>query len=261
MEAAHISPELPIRWVVSADRTVEIKEEVTELGCDQANERILQDETPPSSITERGTNMKLPELKPVPVKPEVIKLEALLNEGEESHDLYANGEEGTELGSIQRKPRISQQEAIQIHPSSQHEPRSTAHIGGMYLNGCASGWIEDSDSVHQILSILAESVWCRPRSSDWGDRIGSGTFSYSAWIENFRMSKGTFNCICQALIPALERNTTNLRMCITVEMQVARALWKLATDVENRIVGLLFGVSKTSFCHAVYTVWQWTIDI
>ncbi|MGH0133055.1 UNVERIFIED_CONTAM: hypothetical protein FKN15_074866 [Acipenser sinensis] len=56
MEAAHISPELPIRWVVSADRTVEIKEEVTELGCDQANERILQEETPPSSITERGYN-------------------------------------------------------------------------------------------------------------------------------------------------------------------------------------------------------------
>ncbi|MGH0184757.1 UNVERIFIED_CONTAM: hypothetical protein FKN15_015887 [Acipenser sinensis] len=55
MEAAHISPELPIRWVVSADRTVEIKEEVTELGCDQANERILQEETPPSSITERGS--------------------------------------------------------------------------------------------------------------------------------------------------------------------------------------------------------------
>ncbi|MGH0183257.1 UNVERIFIED_CONTAM: hypothetical protein FKN15_011525 [Acipenser sinensis] len=59
MEAAHISPELPIRWAVSADRTVEIKEEVTELGCDQANERILQEETPPSSITERGTDMKL----------------------------------------------------------------------------------------------------------------------------------------------------------------------------------------------------------
>ncbi|MBN3275977.1 ZKSC2 protein, partial [Polyodon spathula] len=70
MEAAHISPELPIRWVVSADRTVEIKEEVTELGCDQANERILQEETPPSSITERGTDRKLSELEPVPIKDE-----------------------------------------------------------------------------------------------------------------------------------------------------------------------------------------------
>ncbi|MGH0155464.1 UNVERIFIED_CONTAM: hypothetical protein FKN15_029124 [Acipenser sinensis] len=60
MEAAHISPELPIRWVVSADRTVEIKEEVTELGCDQANERILQEETPPSSITERAGSQRWP---------------------------------------------------------------------------------------------------------------------------------------------------------------------------------------------------------
>ncbi|MGH0184829.1 UNVERIFIED_CONTAM: hypothetical protein FKN15_016206 [Acipenser sinensis] len=95
MEAAHISPELPIRWVVSADRTVEIKEEVTELGCDQANERILQEETPPSSITERGTDIKLvylgrgqasemssshikeetPELEPVPIKEESPVLE------------------------------------------------------------------------------------------------------------------------------------------------------------------------------------------
>ncbi|XP_058873916.1 zinc finger protein 431-like isoform X2 [Acipenser ruthenus] len=97
MEAAHISPELPIRWVVSADRTVEIKEEVTELGCDQANERILQEETPPSSITERGIGMKLvrlgrreesemassritveaPELKPALIKEESPVLESV----------------------------------------------------------------------------------------------------------------------------------------------------------------------------------------
>ncbi|XP_041093573.1 uncharacterized protein LOC121305943 [Polyodon spathula] len=97
METAHISPELPVRWVVSADRTVEIKEEVTELGCDHANERILQEETPPSSITERGTEMKLvhcgrrqesemasshikeetPELEPVPIKEETPELEPL----------------------------------------------------------------------------------------------------------------------------------------------------------------------------------------
>ncbi|XP_041093551.1 piggyBac transposable element-derived protein 3-like isoform X2 [Polyodon spathula] len=72
MEAAHVSPELPIRWVVSADRTVEIKEEVTELGCDQANERILQEETPPSSITERVED---PELEPGHVNKEVTALE------------------------------------------------------------------------------------------------------------------------------------------------------------------------------------------
>ncbi|XP_058873626.1 uncharacterized protein LOC117971215 [Acipenser ruthenus] len=104
MEAAHISPELPVRWVVSADRTVEIKEEVTELGCDQANERILQEETPPSSITERGTDMKLvylgrreesemasshikeeaPELEPVHIKEESPVLEPVYMKNEVS---------------------------------------------------------------------------------------------------------------------------------------------------------------------------------
>ncbi|XP_041093583.1 zinc finger protein 501-like isoform X2 [Polyodon spathula] len=163
MEAAHLSPELPIRWVVSADRTVEIKEEVTELGCDQANERILQEETPPSSITERDTDMKLvclsrgqgsemasshvkeedPEMEPVHfkeelpdsahIKPEVAKPDASLNEGGASHDMHTNGEEGTELGSIQRKCHISQLEAIQIHPSSQQEPRSPSPCGTTML--------------------------------------------------------------------------------------------------------------------------------
>ncbi|MGH0144822.1 UNVERIFIED_CONTAM: hypothetical protein FKN15_008435 [Acipenser sinensis] len=87
MEAAHISPELPIRWVVSADRTVEIKEEVTELGCDQANERILQEETSPSSITERGTDMKLSELEPVPIKDEAQEELETVHIKKESHVL------------------------------------------------------------------------------------------------------------------------------------------------------------------------------
>ncbi|XP_034770580.2 zinc finger protein interacting with ribonucleoprotein K-like [Acipenser ruthenus] len=163
MEAAHISPELPIRWVVSADRTLEIKEEVTELGCDQANERILQEETPPSSITERDTDLKLVCLgrrhgseiassyikeeasetehvhikeelpEAAHIKPEAIKPGALLNEGETSHDLYTNGEDGAELGSIQRKHHISQLEAIQTHPSSQHGPRSPSPRGTTML--------------------------------------------------------------------------------------------------------------------------------
>ncbi|KAK6466756.1 hypothetical protein HHUSO_G35872 [Huso huso] len=78
------------------NRTVEIKEEVTELRCDQANEQILQEETPPSSVTERGTDMKLvylgrrqesemasshikeeaPELEPVLIKEESPVLES-----------------------------------------------------------------------------------------------------------------------------------------------------------------------------------------
>ncbi|MGH0159754.1 UNVERIFIED_CONTAM: hypothetical protein FKN15_044366 [Acipenser sinensis] len=110
MEAAHISPELPIRWVVSADRTVEIKEEVTELGCDQANERILQEETPPSSITERVRtdqphSKEVSEMEAAHISPELpIRWVVSADRTVEIK------EEVTELGCDQANERILQEE-------------------------------------------------------------------------------------------------------------------------------------------------------
>ncbi|MGH0177560.1 UNVERIFIED_CONTAM: hypothetical protein FKN15_012713 [Acipenser sinensis] len=110
MEAAHISPELPIRWVVSADRTVEIKEEVTELGCDQANERILQEETPPSSITERVRmdqlhSKEVSEMEAAHISPELPKQWVI-----SADRTLEIKEEVTELGCDQANERILQEE-------------------------------------------------------------------------------------------------------------------------------------------------------
>ncbi|MGH0142544.1 UNVERIFIED_CONTAM: hypothetical protein FKN15_019723 [Acipenser sinensis] len=141
MEAAHISPELPIRWVVSADRTVEIKEEVTELGCDQANERILQEETPPSSITERGTGMKLvrlgrreesemasshikeeaSELEPVHIKEESPVLESAECEHLSGTDIklvYLGRGQASEMSSSHIKEETPELEPVHIKEES-----------------------------------------------------------------------------------------------------------------------------------------------
>ncbi|MGH0147311.1 UNVERIFIED_CONTAM: hypothetical protein FKN15_048206 [Acipenser sinensis] len=144
MEAAHISPELPIRWVVSADRTVEIKEEVTELGCDQANERILQEETPPSSITERGTDMQLvylgrsqesemafshikveaSELEPVHIKEETPELEPVLIK-----------EESPVLESVYMKKEVTVLEPVHIKEESPVlEPAECEHLSAAKRN-------------------------------------------------------------------------------------------------------------------------------
>ncbi|KAK6470125.1 piggyBac transposable element-derived protein 4-like [Huso huso] len=80
MEAAPFSTERPLRWVVSADRTVEIKEEVTELGCEPASEQILQEETPPSSITERDAGGM------DPAEEDLLDEELMIEETEESSD-------------------------------------------------------------------------------------------------------------------------------------------------------------------------------
>ncbi|XP_041093515.1 E3 SUMO-protein ligase ZBED1-like [Polyodon spathula] len=223
METNHISPELPVRWVVSADRTVEIKEEVTELGCDQANERILQEETPPSSITERGTDMKRPGLEPelvkgespvlesAPVKPEAIKLEALSNEGETPSNMYANGKGGAKLGSIHRKRRISQLEAIQMHPSSQQEPRSSRmHVppssAAVRFRMAASNHREKE----QPCDVLTSS-----HSKEKEDLIPKKCSSSAVWaffgFKSTDVKQTTILCKkCWNVVPAKGGNTSNL---------------------------------------------------
>ena len=98
------------------------------------------------------------------------------------------------------------------------------------------------------------SLWAKERSTHWWDTIVNGTFSDADWLENFRMSRQTFAYLCNELRPRLSRSDTNLRKAIAVEHRVAIAIWRLATNVEYRTIGHLFGVSKPSVCIIVNEV-------
>ncbi|CAM5109052.1 unnamed protein product, partial [Eretmochelys imbricata] len=73
----------------------------------------------------------------------------------------------------------------------------------------------------------------------------------SQWLQNFRMCKGTFMELCDLLSPALKRMNTKMRAALTVEKQVAIALWKLATPDSYWSVGNQFGVGKSTVRAAV----------
>ncbi|CAM4604178.1 unnamed protein product [Lepidochelys kempii] len=60
------------------------------------------------------------------------------------------------------------------------------------------------------------------------------------------MGKGTFMELCDLLSPALRHKNTKMRGALTVEKQVAIALWKLATPDSYRSVGNQFGVGKST---------------
>ncbi|CAM4540845.1 unnamed protein product [Lepidochelys kempii] len=60
------------------------------------------------------------------------------------------------------------------------------------------------------------------------------------------MHKGTFMELCDLLSPALRHKNTKMRAALTVEKQVAIALWKLATPDSYRSVGNQFGVGKST---------------
>ena len=98
------------------------------------------------------------------------------------------------------------------------------------------------------------SVWTKERSIHWWEYLVNDTFTASAWLANFRMSRATFVYLCDQLRHSLHRGNTRFRKAITVEQRVAIALWRLATNAEDRTIGHLFGVSRSSVCAIVNKV-------
>ncbi|CAM4634261.1 unnamed protein product [Caretta caretta] len=66
--------------------------------------------------------------------------------------------------------------------------------------------------------------------------------------------------LCDLLSPALKRKDTKMRAALTVEKQVAIALWKLAVPDSYRSVGNQFGVGKSTVGAAVLQVANAIID-
>ena len=94
-------------------------------------------------------------------------------------------------------------------------------------------------------------MWIRRRQSDvWIDNAD--------WLRNVCMSKATFDFICNRLNQAKQRNRTRFRAPIPVGKKVAVALWRLATNIEYRGLGHLFGIGRSTaseitrdFCQAI----------
>ena len=78
------------------------------------------------------------------------------------------------------------------------------------------------------------------------------TFTDYDWLENFRMSRATFQYLCTQLRPAIERRDTRLRRAITVEHRVAITLWCLATPAEYRTIAHLFGIARSTVCEITH---------
>ena len=72
------------------------------------------------------------------------------------------------------------------------------------------------------------------------------------WKENFRVTRATFEYICQLVGPALRRQDTHMREAIPVEKRVGASLWRLATGECYCSCGLMIGLSKSAVvkcCH------------
>lgn len=92
----------------------------------------------------------------------------------------------------------------------------------------------------------------------WEEFRSSDDPNPERWIANFRVSKSTFDYICNLVKPDLESATPANFMniegrFISVEKQVAIALRRLASGYAHNTIGELFGVGTSTVCK---TTWK-----
>ncbi|CAM5092389.1 unnamed protein product [Natator depressus] len=124
--------------------------------------------------------------------------------------------------------------------------------------GCGN-W--DSMAAVGLVDTVERRFWARQTSTDWWDRIVLQVWDDSRWLRNFRMCKATFLELCELLSPALKRRDTKMRAALTVEKQVAIALWKLAIPDCYQSVRNQFEVGKSTVGAAVIQVARAVTDV
>lgn len=91
-------------------------------------------------------------------------------------------------------------------------------------------------------------VWVKDRSKAWWEQVNSPDFPDSEFKKAFRMSKATFEMICNELESVVTKKNTMLRKAIPVRQRVAVCVWRLATGEALREVSKRFGLG-ISTCH------------
>ena len=89
-------------------------------------------------------------------------------------------------------------------------------------------------------------AWAWPRNQKWFDLLLADRSLDSQWPEHFRISRQTFEYLCDLLRPDLQRQDTRMRKATTVEKQVLVGLWRFATGNSFRNCGQQFGLGKST---------------
>jgi hypothetical protein len=100
----------------------------------------------------------------------------------------------------------------------------------------------------------------RGKTRFWED-TASQWIDDTLWVENLRMTKGTFVFICQQLDMSVRKQDTKLRKAITVEKRVAICLWHLATGEDMRSLGWRFDTAKSTCCTIIKEVCEAIVEV
>lgn len=95
---------------------------------------------------------------------------------------------------------------------------------------------------------IQRRLWVKDRPKDWWESCNREDFPDDEFRRCFRMSKKTFNMICNELDSSVTKKNTTLRDAIPVRQRVAVCIYRLATGEPLRLVSKKFGLG-ISTCH------------
>ncbi|KAL8498073.1 hypothetical protein ACS0TY_021414 [Phlomoides rotata] len=104
------------------------------------------------------------------------------------------------------------------------------------------------DSSAAAIGGVQRRLWVKTRSNAWWEQVNSPNFPAEEFKKAFRMSRATFDMICDELEAAIVKKDTMLRSAIPVRQRVAVCIWRLATGQALREVSKRFGLG-ISTCH------------
>lgn len=107
----------------------------------------------------------------------------------------------------------------------------------------SSEFMSTSEEPHQ-----QRRLWVKDRSKAWWEQCNSPDFPEEEFKKAFRMSRATFDMICEELESVVTKKDTMLRQAIPVRQRVAVCIWRLATGEPLREVSKRFGLG-ISTCH------------
>ncbi|XP_010433065.1 PREDICTED: putative nuclease HARBI1 [Camelina sativa] len=163
---------------------------------------------------------------------------------------YSPAGEGTD-GSASRSKR-ARKTAVAVAVSAVAIADTTGSAASVPAADIASG--SGSGPSHRRL-------WVKERTTDWWDRVSRPDFPEDEFRREFRMSKSTFNLICEELDTTVTKKNTMLRDAIPAPKRVGVCVWRLATGAPLRHVSERFGLGISTchklvieVCRAIYDV-------
>ena len=88
------------------------------------------------------------------------------------------------------------------------------------------------------------AAWVYPRPQGWFEEMYENPVFSTLWKNDFRVTKETFDYICQLVGPDLSRQNTRFRKAVALNKRVAIALGRMGTGNSYRTTGITFGQGK-----------------